>query len=454
MFGGIWSSRIILSGFYVILATILFLIPFPGHKGYQLIRGKSVVNLFACICVNIVMGLCLGCISIVTSRLLSIAMSILVYETVLILTINPLRRICSAPITASLWGLSNILYLSMISGATIYSALSPMYIVRVPKRIMFSLTIIWSIGTIIYFGRSILDHLSYRKYLNKDSYLVEEDSDDLRNMLFKKQRLESDANSVRLRISRNAISPVSIGIWNIEIVLPEQLYGEKELFWIFKHEFDHIVNYDSRLKLFLTLWNAIFWFVPPLSKALKNAADDIELSCDEEILKEASDQERLFYAELILDTAGNNRGFTSCLSAEGESLRYRIKSVVHPRKTSKIADYIVMILMTILLIGTFNLISFSYDNETISNRKFGGSVANQIRVVDGDCSAEEIADILDHSQATYIGDRFLLGECETLTVLINDKEYSIQLSDHIISLLCVDDWLADEGARYEYYYIG
>ena len=50
------------------------------------------------------------------------------------------------------------------------------------------------------------------------------------------------------------------------------------------------------------------------------------------MLLEANDDTRRRYAGLLLATAGDSRGFTTCLSARGKSLRYRLENVLKPRK--------------------------------------------------------------------------------------------------------------------------
>ena len=43
-------------------------------------------------------------------------------------------------------------------------------------------------------------------------------------------------------------------------------------------------------------------------------------------------EERARYAGLLLKTAGDERGFTTYLSATAEALRYRLENVLHPRQ--------------------------------------------------------------------------------------------------------------------------
>ena len=64
--------------------------------------------------------------------------------------------------------------------------------------------------------------------------------------------------------------------------------------------------------------------------AMERSAQDMELSCDETVLLEADDVTRRRYAGLLLATAGDSRGFTTCLSASASALRYRLRNVSIP----------------------------------------------------------------------------------------------------------------------------
>ena len=66
--------------------------------------------------------------------------------------------------------------------------------------------------------------------------------------------------------------------------------------------------------------------------AMRKSADDFELSCDEMVLREMSEENRKVYAELLLQTVETHRGFTTCLSASASALRYRMRNIMKPRK--------------------------------------------------------------------------------------------------------------------------
>ena len=66
--------------------------------------------------------------------------------------------------------------------------------------------------------------------------------------------------------------------------------------------------------------------------AVKKAEADLNWPCDEIVLKNADGAERRRYAELLLSTAGESRGYTTCLSASAKTLRYRLRETQTARK--------------------------------------------------------------------------------------------------------------------------
>jgi hypothetical protein len=70
------------------------------------------------------------------------------------------------------------------------------------------------------------------------------------------------------------------------------------------------------------------WFNPLMWVAVRKSAEDIERSCDETVLLGADTAERKAYGRLLLDTAGDERGFTTCLSASAKAMRYRLQGVM------------------------------------------------------------------------------------------------------------------------------
>jgi len=159
-------------------------------------------------------------------------------------------------------------------------------------------------------------------------------------------------------------SPLSIGLYRVStlLVLPEKEYTPEELSLIFRHEIVHIERRDAVNKLFLTFCTALCWFNPLMWKAMRKSADDMELSCDEAVLRDAAPPVRHQYAKLILETAGDERGFTTCLSAGVSALHYRLTNIITPR--SRRSGRFLAAAITILLLMSIGSVSLSYEQTT------------------------------------------------------------------------------------------
>lgn len=271
-----------------------------------------------------------------TLRLLSaicfpIFFSISVYYAVLLPVLPLLRRRISARTCALLWLLPNYLYYANYSFTELRS---PRWVISLPVSIA-AVGAVWAAGFFAVLGWKVVGHLRFRHFLLKDARPAENPD---WQALWGRELENTGYQKVNraLLISPAAATPLSIGLFlrTTQVVLPEQTYTPEELALILRHELVHISRRDSASKFFLAFCTAMCWFNPLMWLAMERSAQDLELSCDETVLLEADDDTRRRYAGLLLATAGDSRGFTTCLSASAQALRYRLRSVVHPVRRS------------------------------------------------------------------------------------------------------------------------
>lgn len=182
------------------------------------------------------------------------------------------------------------------------------------------------------FGWKLLEnHLFYKRTMASACEITEGREPEL----FKAE-LErvSYLSPVKLCYSDALSTPLSMGLFNKTRVtlLPRRDYTEQELNFIFRHEVCHLQRCDIHTKVFLAFCLAFCWFDPLVWLAVRRASEDLELSCDELVLEGLGREERQAYARLLLMNSGKAPGFTSCLSAAGKTMRYRLKNVVEPRR--------------------------------------------------------------------------------------------------------------------------
>lgn len=127
-------------------------------------------------------------------------------------------------------------------------------------------------------------------------------------------------------------TPFVLGIVSPKIYLPRNL-TEQEQEYIILHERTHIMRGDhvSRLLFFLAL--AIHWFNPLAWVAFYLSEKDMEMSCDETVLKAMDEDIRAAYATSLLTLAIGRRRFAGIPLAFGESdTKARVKNIMRYRK--------------------------------------------------------------------------------------------------------------------------
>ena len=288
---------------------------------------------------------------------------------VLLLLAQPfLRRHLRAGSCALLWLTPNYLYLTLSSGMMI----TPRWVVSLPQGMVGRLAIVWLAGALVILGWKIFSHLRFRRWLLRGAEEVS-DPDVLSVWQAEVERAREKKPKFRLVISPQASTPMTIGLFSksVRVVLPRRHYTPEELKLIFRHELVHIGREDAWNKFFVTFCIAMCWFNPFMWLAMGRSSEDLELSCDETVLSSLGEGERRQYAELILRTAGDGRGFTTCLSASASALRYRLKSIVKPDK--KISGALLVGVAFVLLFVTYGQINLAYEAGTGESVIFDGS---------------------------------------------------------------------------------
>ena len=103
--------------------------------------------------------------------------------------------------------------------------------------------------------------------------------------------------------SGNTRGPMVVGVLQPVIYIPDMEYTEEELKSIFRHELMHIKHKDLWLKKLYLLVNAIHWFNPFCYFLANAAGKDMELYCDEQVVKKYSLEERNQYNRILLKFA-------------------------------------------------------------------------------------------------------------------------------------------------------
>ena len=126
--------------------------------------------------------------------------------------------------------------------------------------------------------------------------------------------------------------PFVIGAMNPKIYLPSDLM-DKEIGYIILHETYHIRRKDHIVKPLALLALTIHWFNPLVWLSFYLMTRDMEMSCDEAVMKRLSEEERQDYMKSLLQLATGRRLFSGISIAFGEGdTKSRINNVVRWKK--------------------------------------------------------------------------------------------------------------------------
>ena len=316
-------------------------------------------------------------------RFLGIFLHIGVYYAVLMIAIPYLRRYFSSRVCAVLWIIPNYLYVFAILPLHLGK---PWMVISLPDISGTLLAGIWLAGFAVVLGWKGIAHLRFRKWLLESSEPVT-DATMLRlwgEAQVNARLVKPDAQSHRfipMMQSERINTPLAVGLMRLTtvMVMPKRSYSEEELTMIFQHEVIHIGREDSWTKFFLVFCTAMCWFNPLMWIAVRRCSEDVELSCDETVLLDAEDAKKKQYAQLLLKTTGDDRGFTTCLSATGRAMRYRLGQVMDAPKRK--LGLVVIMFAAILLFASYGIFPLSYYCGTATDVIFQGTESEKLKFV-------------------------------------------------------------------------
>ena len=369
-----------------------------------------------------------------------------VYYVLLMAVMPWLRRWVSARVCAMLWLLPDWLYVFVSRPS--WPADGKMLVLHAPGGLVYVLLAVWAVGAVGVMVWKIGSHLAFRRRILKNAVPVT-DRQTLHVWEAELERAWIQKCKWKLVQSSAVTTPLSIGLSNraTRVVLPMRAYTQEELSLVLRHEIIHISRCDPAAKFFLTFCTAMCWFNPLMWAAMRKSADDFELSCDESVLLDEPQPVRRQYAELLLQTAGDERGFTTCLSATAGALRYRLKNIMKPEKKRTGAILVGLTLFVLAMCSGY--VALAYDARPGTQRIFDGQDLNAVTVSsvdpwndprgkDGTCMDEDaLKDYLASLQPelyTEKLDEYASGEQRELTVMFDTSQgrLSVRLLDQAV----------------------
>ena len=158
---------------------------------------------------------------------------------------------------------------------------------------------------------------------------------------------------VSLWVTSGTASPAAIGLFRRKIFLPEAGCKAEQLRFVLRHELVHLKRRDLWFQLLLCMARAVHWFNPLVWLLVRQAREDMELTCDDAVLRGAEQADRRSYSETLLAMLHRQRSgaLTTHFYGGKELMKERFRNIMtgQNRRRGTAALCIALLLTTVAL---------------------------------------------------------------------------------------------------------
>lgn len=190
------------------------------------------------------------------------------------------------------------------------------------------LAIVWIAGVLIFAGWQLYHYLAFHYVLKKSSHPAERDT--LLAVFAGQKQSLGITRDIQLRVTPTADCPMLAGFLRPALYLPDEALNAQDAAFIFRHELTHYKRGDLWLKLALVAARAVHWFNPLVHLLARFAQEDIELACDDAVVRGMDVAARRAYGETILrsvEAQVKKRALVSCFTGDKEGLMRRFEGL-------------------------------------------------------------------------------------------------------------------------------
>ena len=219
------------------------------------------------------------------------------------------------------------------------------------------LSIVWLIGVIVLLLYHVIIYQAMQHQLRRWRVIVR-DLDVLAMFNNLKQELSIN-KKIRLYKCKQISSPMLIGFFSPCVILPADQVNYRYLRCALQHELQHYKRGDLWYKLILLIMSCIHWFNPIVYFMGKQAETAMELSCDQDVLRDTDRNIRRIYGLTILSFSGPEKvkryPLATYFKNEKKQMNRRLIEIM---KTTKRKRGLLILVITIAAIGGSGMLIF------------------------------------------------------------------------------------------------
>ena len=279
------------------------------------------------------------------------------------------------------------------------------------------LSVIWLAGLLLCFGFFAVSYIKcYREF--RFSLPVE---NDILEAWKEKHPLK---RSLSIRQTETIAAPLSYGVIRPVILMPKNTEWKNiyQLRYVLEHEYVHIRRLDMLTKLIMIAAVCIHWFNPLVWVMYILFNRDLELSCDETVVRRFGMDIKSVYATALISMEEKKSGLTPlCNSFSKNAIEERIRAIMKIKKTSKFA-VIISVVLVICVTGGFATSASSLEKKTETAQENGETTValNEVNIrEDEPLSSSDVEWWTAEEYAKWLDE-----EKEVLQSMIGEKAYT------------------------------
>lgn len=279
------------------------------------------------------------------------------------------------------------------------------------------LSVIWLAGLLLCFGFFAVSYIKcYREF--RFSLPVE---NDILEAWKEKHPLK---RSLSIRQTETIAAPLSYGVIRPVILMPKNTEWKNiyQLRYVLEHEYVHIRRLDMLTKLIMIAAVCIHWFNPLVWVMYILFNRDLELSCDETVVRRFGMDIKSVYATALISMEEKKSGLTPlCNSFSKNAIEERIRAIMKIKKTSKFA-VIISAVLVICVTGGFATSASSLEKKTETAQENGETTValNEVNIREDESLSS--SDVEWWTAEEYA--KWLDEETEVLQSMIGEKAYT------------------------------
>lgn len=181
------------------------------------------------------------------------------------------------------------------------------------QTIVFAATVIWLVGLIIMVCYGAISYLRLYRLTCEGMPLYK----------------VGDGN---ILLCDHISTPFILGVFMPRICLPSNM-NETDMEFVIAHERAHLKRHDHWWKPMGFVLLTVYWFNPVMWVAYILLCRDIELACDERVIRDLGIDSKKPYLETLINCSASKRVISACPLAFGEvGVERRVKNVLHYKK--------------------------------------------------------------------------------------------------------------------------